>query len=126
MPGDHAAIVAPIYPVQRVIRTVLVDVVVWGPTLTLIVPLVSEATSAAGQAGILPAGLVARVLAIGATAVALSGALSRVIAVPAVNRILTKLGAGTVPRRAARAEVVEAVKGTQEALDAIQGRHAGP
>jgi hypothetical protein len=122
MPGDHVAIVAPVYPVQRVIRTILVDVVVWGPTLTLIVPLVNDAANAAGQAGILPAGIVARVLAIGATAVVAAGALSRVIALPRVNRLLTKLGAGTVPRRAARAEVVEAVKGTQEALDAIRGR----
>lgn len=124
MPGDHAAVVAPVYPVQRVIRTVLVDVVVWGPTLALIVPLVNDAATAAGQAGILPAGVVSHVLAYGAAAIVATGALSRVIALPRIDRFLTKLGAGTVPRAAARAEVVEAVKGTQEALDAIRGRHA--
>lgn len=121
MAGDHAAVVAPVYPVQRVIRTVLVDVVVWGPALALGVPVLVDAARAAGAAGVLPAGLVAQVVAYGAAAVAATAVVSRIIALPRINGWLTALGAGTVPRSAARAQVVEAVKGTEEALAVIRG-----
>ena len=111
-----ATLVAPVYPAQRVIRTVLVDVVVWGPTLGIGVPVLVQAAS---LPGVLPAAVVAQVVAAGALATAISGALSRVIALPRINAWLTTLGAGTVPRRAAREQVVEIAKDTQDALDAI-------
>ena len=84
------------FKAQRVLRTA-VQVAVSGAivlgTVVLIAPQVLEAVQ-----DVLPGPVVAWLVAVIGTLTAVSAALSRVMAVPAVNAWLTGLGLGSVPR----------------------------
>lgn len=84
------------YPAQRVIRTVLVNVVALVPILNLSLPLVAAAFDAPD----VPIEVYLTVNSVILGALAVTGILSRLIAIPAINTWLTKLGAGSVPKSA--------------------------
>lgn len=81
------------FAAQRVIRTVLVNLVVILPVVNISLPLVVEAFTGNG----VPAEVTILVNAIVAGVLVVTGVLTRIIAIPAVNDFLTRLGAGSVP-----------------------------
>lgn len=81
---------------QRVIRTVLVNLVVILPVVNVSLPLLVEAFTGDG----VPPEVTIWVNAIVAGILVVTGVLTRIIAIPAVNEFLTKLGAGSVPKSA--------------------------
>lgn len=83
---------------QRVIRTILVNLVVILPVVNISLPLLVEAFTGNG----VPAEVTIWVNAIVAGVLVVTGVLTRIIAIPAVNEFLTRLGAGSVPKSAAR------------------------
>lgn len=103
--GDHVAlpttVVEPIwFPNQRVIRTtvqVIVSVVSLLGVVAVLAPQILDAVKA-----VLPASWVAWLVGAIAFVAGLSAALSRVMAIPAVNELLTRFGAGSTTRSASR------------------------
>lgn len=83
------------FPLQRVIRTV-VQVVIAGAavlaTLVVVAPQIIDAV-----ADVVPGPVIAWATGAVAALAAVSAALSRVMAIPAVNEWLTRFGAGTSP-----------------------------
>lgn len=108
-PGDASeptvTVVTPVdeiwYKGQRVIRTVLVSAVVWIPGLLASLPLVAQAFNRPD----VPPKVYLVVSGIIAAALVILGILSRIMSIPAVNRWLTSLGAGSVPKSATVAKV---------------------
>ena len=96
---DTTVAVQPIwYPTQRVIRTILVNLVVILPVVNVSLPLLVQAFTGNG----VPPEVTLWVNAIVGGALVITGVLTRIIAIPAVNAFLTKLGAGSVPPEAAK------------------------
>jgi hypothetical protein len=81
---------------QRVIRTVLVNLVVILPVVNISLPLLVDAFTGDG----VPPEVTLTVNAIVAGILVVTGIITRIIAIPAVNAFLTKLGAGSVPKAA--------------------------
>lgn len=84
------------YPAQRVIRTILAALVVLVPVLNASLPLVASAFDAEG----VPANVYLVVNAIIGACLVVLGVLTRIMAIPAVNEFLTRIGAGSVPVKA--------------------------
>jgi hypothetical protein len=98
---SHVAItpatVPPIwYAGKRVVRTTLVNLVVILPVVNISLPLLVDAFTGEG----VPIEVTAWVNAIVAVILVVTGILTRIIAIPAVNAFLTRLGAGSVPKSA--------------------------
>lgn len=81
---------------QRVIRSILVALPTLLITLNLSLPLFAEAFNASN----VPTGAYLLVNSIVLGMLAVIGVLTKIIAIPAVNAWLTKLGAGSVPKSA--------------------------
>lgn len=81
---------------KRVIRTVLVNLIVILPVVNVSLPLLVDAFTGEG----VPVEVTVWVNAIVAGVLVVTGVLTRIIAIPAVNTFLTKLGAGSVPASA--------------------------
>lgn len=86
------------FPWQRVVRTILVNLVVILPVVNVSLPLLVEAFTGNG----VPAEVTVWVNAIVAGILVVTGVITRIIAIPAVNKFLTSLGAGSVPKEAAK------------------------
>jgi hypothetical protein len=99
--SKHAAVPEIWFKSQRVIRTVLVNLVVILPVVNISLPLVVDAFTGNG----VPAEVTILVNAIVAGILVVTGVVTRIIAIPAVNDFLTKLGAGSVPKSAVRDEL---------------------
>lgn len=82
------------YQGQRVIRSILVALPTLLVTLNLSLPLFAQAFNAEG----VPASAYLLVNSIVLGMLAVIGVLTKIIAIPAVNAWLTKLGAGSVPK----------------------------
>lgn len=87
------------YKGQRVIRSVLVTLPVLLVVANASLPLLADAF---GKTEGVPVSVVIVVNAVVGGATVVVGVLTRIIAIPAVNAWLTKLGAGSVPRKALR------------------------
>lgn len=98
--SKHAAVPEIWFKSQRVIRTVLVNLIVILPVVNVSLPLVVDAFTGNG----VPAEVTILVNAIVAGILVVTGVVTRIIAIPAVNDFLTKLGAGSVPASAVRNE----------------------
>ena len=94
--SKHAAVPEIWFKSQRVIRTVLVNLVVILPVVNISLPLVVDAFTGNG----VPTEVTILVNAIVAGILVVTGVVTRIIAIPAVNDFLTKLGAGSVPKSA--------------------------
>lgn len=81
---------------QRVIRSILVALPTLLITLNLSLPLFAQAFNSPD----VPAGVYLLVNSIVLGMLAVIGILTKIIAIPAVNAWLTKLGAGSVPKSA--------------------------
>jgi hypothetical protein len=81
------------FPNKRVIRTVLATLVVFVPTANASLPLLADAFRAPD----VPAEVYVWVNGVIAVAIAVLGVVTRIMAIPAVNAILTRFGAGSVP-----------------------------
>lgn len=99
--SEHAAVPEIWFKSQRVIRTVLVNLVVILPVVNISLPLVVDAFTGNG----VPAEVTILVNAIVAGILVVTGVVTRIIAIPAVNDFLTKLGAGSVPKSAVETSV---------------------
>lgn len=99
--SKHAAVPEIWFKSQRVIRTVLVNLVVILPVVNISLPLVVDAFTGNG----VPAEVTILVNAIVAGILIVTGVVTRIIAIPAVNDFLTKLGAGSVPKSAVETSV---------------------
>lgn len=99
--SKHAAVPEIWFKSQRVIRTVLVNLIVILPVVNISLPLVVDAFTGNG----VPAEVTILVNAIVAGILVVTGVLTRIIAIPAVNDFLTKLGAGSVPKSAVETSV---------------------
>ncbi|ROR81138.1 hypothetical protein SAMN06295974_0363 [Plantibacter flavus] len=99
--SKHAAVPEIWFKSQRVIRTVLVNLIVILPVVNISLPLVVDAFTGNG----VPAEVTILVNAIVAGILVVTGVVTRIIAIPAVNDFLTKLGAGSVPKSAVRDEI---------------------
>lgn len=117
--AKHELLVVPVYPWQRVARTVVVDLLVWGPTTVVVVQELLDAAEQLRASGVLSAGVYGRVSATGAVALLVAGTVTRILALPSVDRVLQRIGLGTVPRAAANADVVATVKDTAAALEIV-------
>lgn len=84
------------YASKRVIRTVLVNLVVILPVVNVSLPLAVDAFTGEG----VPVEVTVLVNSIVVGILVVTGILTRIIAIPAVNAWLTKLGAGSVPKSA--------------------------
>ena len=94
---SHASNVPTIwFPTQRVIRTVLINLVVILPIVNVSLPLLVDAFTGEG----VPPEVTAWVNGIVAVILIVTGVLTRIIAIPAVNALLTRIGAGSVPKNA--------------------------
>ena len=89
------------YPVQRVIRTIIQVGIPAFLTFALVLPQIIAALG-------LPVDSAVYLWLVGAAAVvtAIAAALSRIMAIPAINTWLTKLNAGSVPKKVATREAV--------------------
>lgn len=87
------------YKAQRVLRTVIQIGIPAFLTFALVLPQIIEALG-------LPVDSELRLwlVAVAAAITAVAGAISRVMAIPAVNAWLTKIGLGSVPKRAVGVE----------------------
>lgn len=83
---------------QRVIRTVLASLIVLVPALNLSLPLVAEAFRVDG----VPAEVYGVVNAVIGGCLVILAVVTRLMAIPAVNAFLTKIGAGSIPASAAK------------------------
>jgi hypothetical protein len=83
------------YKSKRVIRTVI-QVVISGIALVVAVQAVAPEVLTE-LAKVLPGPVIAWLTAAVAFLAALAGVLSRIMAIPQINQLLTKLGAGSVP-----------------------------
>ena len=99
--SKHAAVPEIWFKSQRVIRTVLVNLIVILPVVNISLPLVVDAFTGNG----VPAEVTILVNAIVAGILVVTGVVTRIIAIPAVNDFLTKLGAGSVPKSAVNDEL---------------------
>jgi hypothetical protein len=99
--SKHAAVPEIWFKSQRVIRTVLVNLIVILPVVNISLPLVVDAFTGNG----VPAEVTLLVNAIVAGILVVTGVVTRIIAIPAVNDFLTKLGAGSVPKSAVNDEL---------------------
>jgi hypothetical protein len=99
--SKHAAVPEIWFKSQRVIRTVLVNLIVILPVVNISLPLVVDAFTGNG----VPAEVTILVNAIVAGILVVTGVVTRIIAIPAVNDFLTKLGAGSVPKSAVETSV---------------------
>lgn len=99
--SKHAAVPEIWFKSQRVIRTVLVNLIVILPVVNISLPLVVDAFTGNG----VPAEVTILVNAIVAGILVVTGVVTRIIAIPAVNDFLTKLGAGSVPKSAIETSV---------------------
>ncbi|OAN35047.1 hypothetical protein A4X17_11225 [Plantibacter sp. H53] len=99
--SKHAAVPEIWFKSQRVIRTVLVNLIVILPVVNISLPLVVDAFTGNG----VPAEVTVLVNAIVAGILVVTGVVTRIIAIPAVNGFLTKLGAGSVPKSAVETSV---------------------
>ncbi|AQX79659.1 hypothetical protein BWO91_06345 [Plantibacter flavus] len=99
--SKHAAVPEIWFKSQRVIRTVLVNLIVILPVVNISLPLVVDAFTGNG----VPAEVTILVNAIVAGILVVTGVVTRIIAIPAVNDFLTKLGAGSVPKFAVSDEI---------------------
>ena len=88
------------FKAQRVIRSVVAALVVLVPTLNLTLPLLAEAFNSPD----VPADLYLCVNGVLAAMLAMLGVLTRIMAIPKVNDWLTKIGLGSVPKRALTAD----------------------
>jgi hypothetical protein len=84
------------YRGQRVIRAILVAAPVWLIGLNLSLPLVAGAFNSPD----VPPAVYGWVNGVVVVLLTVTGVLTRIIAIPAVNAFLTKLGAGSVPKSA--------------------------
>lgn len=84
------------YPIQRVLRTVVqaltATLTIWAGFQLVAPQILAE------LAKILPGSWIAWLAAAIAGISAVAGVLARIMAIPAVNRWLTKIGLGSVPR----------------------------
>lgn len=85
---------------QRVLRTAVQVLIAAASLLAVVVAVAPDVVRAV--ADVLPASWVAWLVAAIAFLASLSAALSRVMAIPAVNALLTRVGLGSVPRAAAQ------------------------
>lgn len=99
--SKHAAVPEIWFKSQRVIRTVLVNLIVILPVVNISLPLVVDAFTGNG----VPTEVTILVNAIVAGILVVTGVVTRIIAIPAVNDFLTKLGAGSVPKSAVETSV---------------------
>lgn len=99
--SKHAAAPEIWFKSQRVIRTVLVNLIVILPVVNISLPLVVDAFTGNG----VPTEVTILVNAIVAGILVVTGVVTRIIAIPAVNDFLTKLGAGSVPKSAVETSV---------------------
>ncbi|WP_336642042.1 hypothetical protein [Microbacterium sp. USHLN272] len=83
------------FPLQRVIRTAAAVLVAGSAILATIVVIAPQVVEAV--ADVLPGPVVAWLLGAIATLAAISAAISRVMAIPAVDAWLRKIGAGSTP-----------------------------
>lgn len=96
---SHVAITAPEiwFKSKRVIRTVLASFVVIVPIANASLPLLAEAFNAEG----VPPEVYLAVNAAVAGVLVVLGIITRIMAIPAVNDLLTRVGAGSVPKAVA-------------------------
>lgn len=96
---SHVSTTAPEiwYKAQRVIRTVLASALVLVPIANGSLPLLASAFDAPG----VPPEVVLWVNAAVAGVLVVLGIVTRIMAIPVVNDFLTRIGAGSVPKRAA-------------------------
>ncbi len=92
---------------KRVIRTLLVNLVVILPVVNISLPLLVDAFTGEG----VPPEVTLWANAIVAGVLVVTGILTRIIAIPAVNAFLTKLGAGSVPKSAVENGLVQPTGG---------------
>lgn len=93
----HAVVSGEIwFKAQRVLRTIAAAVVGFSTALAVFVVVAPQVVAAV--ADVLPASWVAWALSFIAGAAALSGAITRVMAIPAVDAWLKKIGLGSAPR----------------------------
>ncbi|UPL13001.1 hypothetical protein [Microbacterium galbinum] len=85
------------FPLQRVIRTAAAVLVAGSAILATVVVIAPQVVEAV--ADVLPGPVVAWLLGAIATLAAISAAISRVMAIPAVDAWLRKIGAGSTPAR---------------------------
>lgn len=85
---------------QRVLRTAVQVLVAAASLLAVVVAVAPDVVQAI--ADVLPASWVAWLVGAIAFLASVSAALSRVMAIPAVNALLTRVGLGSVPRAAAQ------------------------
>jgi hypothetical protein len=83
------------FPWQRVKRVLFVLLLVVVPTLNLVVPQIVAAFD-----GAVSPELFAWINAVAAGILAVAGVVTRILAIPAVNEILVKIGLGSVPASA--------------------------
>lgn len=92
--GRHEAAAPPIwYKGQRVIRSIVGGLIVFVPIANASLPLLAGAFDSPD----VPAGVYLWVNAVVVGALAVLGVVTRIMAIPAVNDFLTKVGAGSVP-----------------------------
>lgn len=82
---------------KRVIRTLLVNLVVIVPTVNLLLPALAAAF---GETDGVPVEVTLWVNAAVAGVLVVTSVLTKIIAIPAVNAFLVKIGAGSVPKKA--------------------------
>lgn len=81
---------------QRIIRSMLAALVVFVPIANVSLPPLAEAFNSSD----VPTEVYLWVNGVIAAALAVLGVLTRIMAIPAVNTVLTKFGAGSVPKSA--------------------------
>lgn len=92
---DHASPEPIWFPWQRVKRTLVIVLFTVVPTLNIAIPQIVEAFD-----GYVDAGTFAVINAVAAGILLVSGIITRILAVPAVNAALVHVGIGSVPRKA--------------------------
>ena len=88
---------------QRVIRTLVAGLVVFVPAANLALPMVASAFNSPD----VPAEVYLAVNAWVLGALAVLGVITKLMAIPKINAWLTKVGAGSVPSRAALTHAIE-------------------
>jgi hypothetical protein len=84
------------YPWQRVLRTIVQVGIPAFLVFNLVVPQVIEALG-----GLLPPDAILWLNGVAALIAAIAAALTRIMAIPAINALLTSIGLGTQPKAAA-------------------------
>jgi hypothetical protein len=117
--AKHSQLVVPVYAGQRVARTVVADLLVWGPAVLAVIPELVTASQMLTTGGVIPPELYAKIASVGAASLVVKGAITWLMAQPGVDRLLSLIGLGAVPKSAARTADVLTVRSTPQALDAI-------